>query len=164
MIPVHLRADVDRHVVDLRRRRQQVGLLLDGERLDRPTLRGAVDPSPGPLPTPRLGSPLGVGQIDEDLTGEERRPHERHHPFHPWLVLRASHPGRIDLEPSRLAVLDERLVQPRRQRISGVDDRRQVVRHDGGEHAAEEPPRLLEPGDHIGGRLGWVSRTKHCRE
>ena len=159
MIPVHLRRHVDRHVVALRRCRQQPGLLLDGEHLDRSALGGAMDPQPGPFPAPPLGPPLGVGEIDERLPGEERVAHERHGPLHPWLVLRATHPGRIDLEPAALGVLDERLVQPWRQRIGVVDDGRQVVGDHRGEHAAEERPRRFEPVDHVLG--GLAERQPH---
>ena len=35
-------------------------------------LGGAVHPQPGPLPAPRLGPALRVGEIDERLAGEER--------------------------------------------------------------------------------------------
>ena len=58
---------------------------------------------PGPFPAPHLGPPLGVGEIDERLPGEERVAHERHGPLHPWLVLRATHPGRIDVEAAAWA-------------------------------------------------------------
>jgi hypothetical protein len=62
--------------------------------------------------TPFLGSPLSVGEIDERPAGEERATHEGHHPHHPWLVLWSAHPGRIEVEPACLGVLDERLIQP----------------------------------------------------
>ena len=118
-----------------------------------------MDPQPGPFPAPRLGPPLGVGEIDERLTGEERVPHERHGPLHPWLVLRATHPGRIDVEAAGLGVLDERLVQPGRQRVGVVDDGRQVVGDHRGEHATEERPRRFEPVDHVLG--GLTERQPH---
>ena len=82
-----------------------------------------MHPLPGPLPTPRLGPPLGVGEINERLPGEERGTHERHGPLDTWLVLWATHPCRVDPQASRLGVLDERLVQPWLQRIGVVDDR-----------------------------------------
>ena len=153
MIPMDLRRGVDRQVVTLRRCRQQPRLLLDGEHFGGPALGGAMHPLSGPLPTPRLGPPLGVGEINERLTGEERRTHERHGPLDTWLVLWATHPGRVDPEASRLGVLDERLVQPWLQRIGVIDDGGQVVRDHRGEDAAEERPRRLAPVDHVLGGL-----------
>jgi hypothetical protein len=71
----------------------------------------------------------------------------------PWLVLRRAHPSGVDDEPAVLRVLDERLVQARLERISAVDDRRQVVGDQGAEHPAEERPRRLAAGDHRRCRL-----------
>ena len=161
MIPMHLRRGVDRQVVAPGRCRQQPGLLLDG-RTPRPGGTGWCHGSACPARSRHhcLGPSLGVGEIDERLAGEERVAHERHRPLHPWLVLRAAHPGRIDPEPARLGVLDERLVQPWRQRVGVVDDGRQVVGDHRGEHAAEERPRRFEPVDHRLGGLTEASTTR----
>jgi hypothetical protein len=75
-----------------------------------------MHPQAGPLPAPRLGSMLGVGEVDEVLAGEERTAHELHQSLHPRLVLRGPHPRRVDHEPSGLRVLDEGLVEMRLQR------------------------------------------------
>ena len=148
MVPVHLRRHVDRKVIGRSRCRQQPRRLLDSEHLSRSALRRPMDALPGPFPAPQLGPPLRVGEIDERLPGEERGAHERHGSLHTWLVLRATHPGRVNPEPASLGVLDERLVQPRRQRIGIVDDGGQIVRDHRGEDAAEERPRRFEPVDH----------------
>jgi hypothetical protein len=56
------------------------------------------------------------------------------------------------VEPSRLRVLDEGLVESGLDRIGAVDDRRHVVGDHGGEDPAEERPRRLEAADHgLGG-------------
>ena len=150
---MHLGGRVDRHVVGRRRRRTEPGLFLDAEHLSGPGLDGAVDAHPGPLPTPRLGSALRVGEIDEALAGEEALAHERHGPLHARLVLRGAHPRRVDHEPAGLRVLDERLVQPRLERVGPLDDRLHVVGDHRREHATEERPRRFAPGDHVLDRL-----------
>jgi len=108
-----------------------------------------VHPHPGPLPAPLLGAPVGVGEVDEGLPGEQRPPHERHRPLDPRLVLRAAHPRRVDREAARLGVLHERLVQPRLGRVGALHDGFEVVGDHRGEHPAVERPRRLEPRDHI---------------
>jgi hypothetical protein len=82
------------------------------------------------------------------LAGEERAAHEGHRPFNARLVLGATHPRRIDHEPTRLGVLDEGLVQPRFERVRVLDDRLEVVGDHRVEHATEEHPRRFAPGDH----------------
>ena len=166
VIAVDLRRRVDRHVVDARagagnsRGCSSTANSSAGRHWVVPWIR-----MPGPLPAPLLGPALGVGEIDERLAGEERVAHERHRPLDPWLVLRATHPGRVDPEPAGLGVLDERLVQPRLERIGVVDDRLQVV----GDHRARTrrrrtptPPRTRRSRRSVVWRN--VNHTKQCRE
>jgi hypothetical protein len=154
MVTVHLRGRVDRDVVDLGGRRQQPWCLFGGEHLGGSLLGRAMDPQPGSFPAPHLGPSLRLGKIDEDLTGEERAADELHLPLHPRLVLRRTHPRRVDDEPAGLRVLHERLVQARLERIGAVDDRREVVGDQGAEHPTEERPCRLAPGHH---RLGGLT-------
>ncbi len=153
MIAVHLRGRVDRHVVELARRRQQPRLLLDGEDLGGLLLGGAMDAHARTLPAPQLSPALGVGEIDEGLAGEERAPHELHLALDPRLVLRRAHSRRVDLEPTGLRVLDEGLVEARLQRIGRVDHRGEVVGDQRAEDTAEEPPCRLTAGDDVRRRL-----------
>ena len=166
MIPMHLRRRVDRHVVDARS--VPATAAAAPRAANTSTGRHWVVPwirMPGPLPAPRLGAALRVGEIDERLTGAERVPHELHRPLDPRLVLRATHPGRVDQEPAGLGVLDERLVQPRLERIGVVDDRRHVV----GDHRARTPRRRTPtPLRTRRSRRRWSggndNHTKQCRE
>lgn len=52
-----------------------------------------------------------------------------------------------------LRALDERLVEPRLERIGAVDDGLHVVGDHRREHPAEEPPGRFEPGDDIASGL-----------
>ena len=87
VVAVDLGRGVDGQVVGLVGAGRSTRCLLDREHLGRAALGGAVDAHPGPLPAPRLGPALGVGQVDERLAGEERLAHERHRALHPGLVL-----------------------------------------------------------------------------
>ena len=77
----------DRLVIG-RRHRQQAARLDGREVLGRALRSGAVDPHPGPLPAPRLGPGLGIGQVGEQLAGPEVPADVLHDPLHAWLVLR----------------------------------------------------------------------------
>jgi hypothetical protein len=140
-------------VVGLAGRWQQQRLLLGGEDLGEAGLGGAVDAQAGPRRAPLRGVALGVSQIDERLAGEHRTPDEGNVAFHPGFILRVPHPGRVDHEPPRLGVLDERLVEARFERVGVVDDRLAVVEDQHPEHPAEERPRRVAALDHRGGRL-----------
>lgn len=108
-----------------------------------------MDPHPRPAPAPLLGPTLRVSEIDEGLPGEERATHERDGPLDARLVLRGTHPGRVDDEPAGLGVLDESLVEPRFERVGPLHNRLHVVGDHRREYTAIERPRRLEPGDHI---------------
>jgi hypothetical protein len=116
-----------------------------------------MHPQAGASPAPLHGAALSVGEIDELLAGEERVQDERDGSLHPGLVLGVAHPGRVDVEPPRLGVLDKGLVQPRIDRVGAVHDRRQVVRDDSAEDPTEERPRRLGALDH---RLGGLAECE----
>jgi hypothetical protein len=93
MITVNLGSGVNGQVVAGRRSRQQPGLFLHLEQLDRPASMRSMDPLSGPDQAPLDRPTLGVGQIDESFSGKETVTHERHRPFHPRLGLtRRLHP------------------------------------------------------------------------
>ena len=69
MVSVHLGGGVDGHVVGRRQRRGQRRGLLEAEVLGWPKLGGAVDPHPGPMPTPCVDAALGIGEVDTDADG-----------------------------------------------------------------------------------------------
>ena len=160
VVAVHLDPGEDRLVVGLGHRQQTAGLEL-GEQLGRPPRGGAVDPHPGPLPAPRLGPGLGVGQVGEGLPGPEVAADVLHRPFHPRLVLRGADPGRVGAEPDMLGVVQPARRQPRVDRIGLGDHGLQVVGDQHLERAAEERPRRLAAGDHRGQGLGVGQPHEH---
>jgi hypothetical protein len=100
-----------------------------------------------------LDTLLGVSEINERFTGPERRTHVLHHPFDLALIGRRGDTSRVDHETPCLRVLDERLIEPRLQPVSGRDDRREVVRDQNLEDPVEELPCRFAPSDHRVGRL-----------
>jgi len=153
MIPMDLRVGVEGEVVGAGRRGKEQGRLLEAEHLQRPALGAAVGAQPGCGGTPLLGPPLGVGQVNEALTGEERAPDVLDLAFDLRLVLRRAHPGRVDHETPGLGVLQESVVEARLDIVGLGDDGRHVVGDDHSEDASEEFPRRLEALDDRGGGL-----------
>jgi hypothetical protein len=71
--------------------------------------------------TPGVGAALGVGEVGEVLTGEERAPHIGHGPLDTRLVLGVAYPCQVHHEAPGLGVLHERLGQPGLD-VVGIDD------------------------------------------
>ena len=65
-------------------------------------------------------------------------------------------------KPAGLGVVPEGVIEPRVDRIGGGDDGFHVVRDHHREHPAEERPRCLEPGDHLGQSLASRSARRTC--
>ena len=95
------------------------------------------------------------------LTGEEVPAHILHGPLHPRLVLGGPDPRGVGGEPAVLGVIQPARGEPRIHRVRVSDDRRSVVRDQHLEHAAEEHPRGLTPGDERGQRLGEGQPHEH---
>ena len=133
-------------------RRSKQRALLALEDLARDATRGAVDAHARDLAAPVERAAACVREVEEGLSVEPSLAHERHLVLDARLVLRVTHARRIDEEPARLRVLEERAVQLRRLRIRTQHHRRGVVRHDARDDAAEELPRRVEAlADRLGG-------------
>jgi hypothetical protein len=152
-VPVHLDPGEHRHVIGRAERQQGTGLLL-GEDLRRAGGDGAVDAHPGHLLAPPFSRGLRVGQPGKVLAGEEVPAHVLHGPLHLRLVPRGADPRRVGGEPAVLGVVQPARGEPRVHRVRIRDDRRGVAGDQDLEHAAEERPRGLAPGDERGQRLG----------
>jgi hypothetical protein len=159
MIPMDLGDRPGRQVIACVRGRSQHRGLQHGEHLSGTCLDRAVDPHPRPHPGPGLGLPLRLAETGELLAGLKRAAHERHHALHARPVGGLSHPGRIDEEPARLGVLQERGVDPRIERIRLIEDRLQIVGDDHSEDAVQEGPGRLAALDDI--LEGLTERRPH---
>lgn len=156
VIPVHLRPPIHGQVIRSGRRGQQQRRLLEREHLRGARLDGAVDAHPRHLGTPALSVPLRVGEVAEGLAGPEAPAHVGHGALDPRLVGRGGHPGGVDHEPARLGVLDERVGQPRRDRVRLGHDGPEVVGDSPRGRRRRRTPGGLAAGDHhLGGlRVG----------
>jgi hypothetical protein len=135
--------------------------LVGGEVFGRPLGGGAVHPQLRGDPTPVLDAALRVGQIEEHLAGEEVAPHVLHGSLDPGLVLGRAHPRGVGAEPAGLGVVQPPGAEGWVDRV-GVDHHRlEVVRDQHLEHPAEERPRRLAAGDHVGQRLPQRQPHEH---
>ena len=137
-----------RHLVPVRRGRQQARRLPGGEHHRGHLPGGAVHPGVRHHQPRRHLGPR-VGQVQEGFPGEEISLHEFHAGFDPGLIPRMPDPGRVGDEPPRLGVLQPLPGQPRIDRVRLRHDRAHIVRDDHPEHPAEKLPGVLAPGDDL---------------
>lgn len=147
----HLRVLVDRdlgvavrgHVVDFGGGRQQRRLLVSLEGLKGQALRAGVPTESVLLEAPMHRATAAVIDGEQPLTAEAVLTDRLHGALDTPLVLGVAAPRGVHREASRLRVLQEGLVDDRRQRVHRRDDRLRPVGDDEQEHAAEEGPRRL---------------------
>jgi hypothetical protein len=160
-VAVHLHPGQHRHVIGRAGQGQQRPGLRGGEHLGRPGLDRPVHAGPGHAAAPGLRAGLRVAQAGEVLAGEEVPADVLDGPLDPRLVLRRPDPGRVGGEPAVLGVIQPARGEPRVHRVRVRDDRGGVVGDQDPEHAAEERPRRVAPGDQRAQRLGERQPHEH---
>ena len=143
LITSHLGLAPQRQVVARGGCGQQVGAFHGLEVLVRQALGGAVATHPGLVLAPVAGVGAGHLQVLQVLAGEAVIADVAHAALAARLVAGVAGAGGIDLEATRLGVLEEGAVDPRLERVGVLDHRLGAIRDQGAEHSAVELPGRL---------------------
>jgi hypothetical protein len=128
LVGADLRIAPDRDVVQRRRRRQQVRLLVGLEVLARHPLGRRVPAHALLVGAPGEPAATSVAEIEQLLAGEAVVADIAHGALDARLVLGMPRPRRVNVEAARLRVLEEAVDDARLARIRGSEDRRESVR------------------------------------
>jgi transposase len=154
LVAGHLGLGSERHVVGGGGCRQEGGLLLGLELLEREPLGARVAAQAVLVVAPVAGVGAGLREVVEVLAAEAIIPDRGDGPLHASFIGGPPDPRGVDVEAPRLGVLEEGGVEERLERVGALDDRRGVIGDERPEDAPKELPGHLARLDRrVGGLL-----------